>query len=218
MAIILLGILTLFLGVLVAIRIFRFISRKVKGKTIRTAREFSFIIFLFLAMIASTLSVFYFVGKEVVHQAPKAVALGKEAISNTVAFGTEAVFEGVGRTADHFNQKWEKEYQNRLNNITIEISAMDRKPMDAKKDSIFIEAILSNSNSIEDRVALNTLASQNYLLIGDSSELFYPVQIVAENDIQFVPKGKSSFKFITVMPEGTEPRYFRLLDKIQTIQ
>jgi hypothetical protein len=81
-----------------------------------------------------------------------------------------------------------------------------------------LDVVLINKNKNQDRVSLNALVDKNYILIGDSTKLYYPVQIISNQQIDFVPSGKSQFIFQTAMPDSAQPVWFRLLDHEQKVQ
>ena len=216
--IILFGFLTLIFGLLIGLRVLLFIRKKVQGKEINFPKEMLFILLLFFAMVGSGIYTVVKIGKEAAEKAPKVVEAGKTAISNTVAFGTEAVFEGFGKSIDHFDQKWEKAYQKKLENISIETSAIKRFSIGNNKDSIVLAGIMHNKNPEDERIDLVSLLEYNYLLVKGSNELFYPVKILSKVSIQFIPSGKTEFTFHTAMPDTIKPIAFRLSDQKIDIQ
>lgn len=153
----------------------------------------------------------------VVENKDEILGYGQKAVSNTVAYGTTAVFEGFGKSFDHFEEKWDADYVRQLRNVDLEVKAMRKDSVDEVNDKVTVDLVFNNRNSGDDRLSLSHISELNYILIGDTSELYYPVVLPANHNTRYLPAGKSAVTFEGIVPKDLEIKYVRLLDENKVV-
>ena len=138
---------------------------------------------------------------------------GQKAISNTIEYGTTAVFEGIGQSIDHFENKWEEEYIRRLKKVEFEIQDYNLEPLDSNLSTINLSVIAINNNEDKEWLNLGDLDKNNYVLISDENELFYPLNFTTNQYENFLPKGKTVLRFQGQVPSKAKLKYFRVLNE-----
>ncbi len=145
----------------------------------------------------------------------KILNAGQKAISNTIEYGTTAVFEGIGQSLDHFEEKWEDDFIIKLELIDFEVQKYEIKKIDSTSSIIEVDVIATNNHD-EDWITLGDLDRNNYVLIGDKNDLFYPMYF-RDSDLQryelTIAPGKHLLEFSGQIPSNTEVKYFRILNK-----
>lgn len=194
-------------------RIFNLVRNKVKGEEINYKNQFS--ILGSLIVVIGILCVYdIYLGVSLANQNKNEILdYGQKAIASTVEYGTTAIFEGIGKTVDHFQEKWEDNYMTQLKNVDVEIKEITKESIDDKDDKVFIDLIFNNKNSESDRLNLGHISDNNYILISDEDGLYYPLKISNNQYDNFLPTGKTVLKFEGIIPSTMQVEYIRLLDE-----
>lgn len=145
----------------------------------------------------------------------KIISLGQNTVSKTVEIGTTTVFLGIGKSFDHFEKKWDSEYKKKLSNVDVEIKKITKDSFNTNK--IYVDLIFNNKNPKDKKVNLNKISGNNYILIGDNNNLYYPLTINNNQYDHYLPHGKIVLQFEGVVPEDLKVKKIRLLDRIQEV-
>ena len=97
---------------------------------------------------------------------------GQEAISETVKYFSVAVLEGVGKTYEHFEEKWDKERMEKFYALKIKILS-SKKEMQNKKSSLRLT--LEVTNISKESIDFRELVTHQLLLLKSKNEAYYPV-------------------------------------------
>ena len=97
---------------------------------------------------------------------------GQEAISGTIKYFSVAVLEGVGKTYEHFEEKWDKERMEKFYALKIKILS-SKKEMQNKKSSLRLT--LEVTNISKESIDFRELVTHQLLLLKSKNEAYYPV-------------------------------------------
>jgi hypothetical protein len=147
----------------------------------------------------------------------KILDASQAAISDTIEFGTTALFEGVGQSWDDFEAKWEDKFVTKLKKVDVEIQNVMTESHDDKHDMVTVDLIFNNKNVGAEYLSIDTLGTNNYLLIGDENEIYYPVSIQNGKNYNYLPSGKTLLQVKGKVPTETKISYFRMLNQKHSI-
>jgi len=192
------------------ILIIRAIRKKVKGERIT-----NFPILIALPFIVVFLGVYdgFLILSSLNDNKYKILDAGQSAISNTIEYGTTAVFEGIGQSFDHFEEKWEDDYIRRLRKVEVEIKNASTTFVDDTHEIVTVDVIFNNHNNEADYLSIHSLGTQNYLLLGDENEVYYPVNILNKENYNYLPSGKTMLQITGQLPKGAKLSLLRLLNE-----
>jgi len=219
--IIILSLLIGIVGILLFYLIVRLIYKKLKGEEIKLKTNLLYIGLCVLMLGGLIVTNLYLVTSKVIEKKDEIVDMGQEVLSNTVEFGATAVFEGMGKTMDHFKEKWKNEDDMLSKDIEITITETHRKKIDEQSDSLSIVLILNNQSLDNASISLRQVAK--YLLIGDQDSLLYPLTC-AENCTSLpigntiLPSGKTRHTFHSIIPHTFDLRFIRFHDKYKSVK
>ncbi len=143
----------------------------------------------------------------------KILDAGQSAISNTVEFGATAVFEGVGQSWDHFEEKWEDDFVRKLKKVDVELKSIMSTIVDKEHNSVVVDVIYTNNNTAKDELSIDGIGRNNYILLDDENEVYYPVRIENKDNYNFLPSGKTMLQLTGVVPSDTKITSLRLLNQ-----
>ena len=135
--------------------------------------------------------------------AAKVKDVGKHA-ARIVNLGSTDVLEELGRTADHFKEKWKAEALERVKRLDIAVIEAVTEDTDAGR---MLKVMLSVKNNNDQAVDFNELLSGQHLLLKDSKGLCFPIDGVEHKDT-LLPPGILSGRQIEIrLPPGIDPTH-----------
>lgn len=136
--------------------------------------------------------------------AAKAVEVGKNVIARGVELGSTGVLEGIGKTADHFKEKWRTEALEQVKRLDIGIVEAVTEDTDAGR---MLKVMLSIRNNNDQGVDFNELLSNQHLLVKDSKGLCFPIDGIEHKDGTLPPGVKSGRQIEIRLPAGIDPTH-----------
>ena len=97
---------------------------------------------------------------------------GQEAISGTIKYFGVAVFEGVGKTYEHFEEKWDKERIEKFHDLQIKILSSKKKIQNGKAS---LHLTLEVTNTSKESIDFRELVTHQLLLLKSQNEAYCPV-------------------------------------------
>lgn len=200
----------------------KLIIQKKKGIEVNFKKKIPVLILLFVLIIASSVYNIVLAVTLINENKSKIAEVTSEAFSDAVGFGSTILFEGLGKSFDHFEEKWDKELIDNLNNIQLTVIGIDtlnentldetlileNNAADSSIDSseynkIVFEISLLNKNTKKEDIYFSTLIYENYILLQDSDDVCYQFNS-EENLSRKIIVGKSSLKLYSVVPKDVE--------------
>ncbi len=204
------GIITFLLIVFTIYWVIKTVKKKLEGNKINILPFFGLTICTLIAGVFCIYSILSFLNDN----RGKIANMGQEAISNTVEYTSVAVLEGLGKTVDHFENKWDKKRLDALGNLKVSINKFDSTRLSETIVKIEMEVEIEN-NELDQDFYLKDIETDNYLLIGDSKDLVYVLKF-KEAKGKLI-KGKSNHLVTVLVDPGYKPVYIRLGDSIVEI-
>lgn len=210
--IILFGVLDFICGLILFWFIFSLIRKKVKGENINILK--------YVFKIGGTLTIigllivyqFYLSFSYVKNNSDEILNVSQEVISETVEYGTTAIFEGLGNTIDHFQKKWDDKFVSKIKNIDVlQAKIVNTKIID-NNQNIMIIVTLNNNNTLENTIRFNEIIKNNYALIATNDSVFFPLSTYENQGNNILPTGKTILKLKGIVPIRTEISNFTLLN------
>jgi hypothetical protein len=97
---------------------------------------------------------------------------GQEAISGTIKYFSVAVLEGVGKTYEYFEEKWDREKIEKFNALELKIISSQKEIQNGKTS---LHLVLEVTNRGKNSIDLKDLVVQKLLLLKNKNEAYYPV-------------------------------------------
>ena len=216
--IILISVLTGTIGIILIWRIYKTVSKKLKKETVDIKSSILSIGSLGLILGGLILYNIYLISSKIIDNKDELLGYGQKAISSTVNYGATAVFEGLGNTIDHFEDKWDSKYSEQLKNVDIEIKSVARKSINENSDTLIAEIIFNNRNTDKEKLNISHISDNNFMLVGDIDSTYYPLRIRNYQYNNYLPSGKTVLTVEGVVPKNLNIKYFRLLDTIKEIK
>lgn len=198
------GTISIILSCIVMIWIVRFFKKKLNGEKPSIVP----IIILGLGIAISGVFCVYSLVAYLADNKDKIADLGQEVISKSVEYTSTAVFEGLGKTIDHFEEKWKDEYLNALDQIELEVVGVEYSEIDSLSQMLILEIEFQNPSDQSTEIHLSTLENKEYLLVGDSATILYPLTF-REGTGKLV-KGKSRHYMQATVQHGIQPAYLHV--------
>ena len=95
---------------------------------------------------------------------------GQEFISETISFGSIAILDGVGKTYEHYENRWEKESLKDANSLRFTI--VSTKRLDEK-----IQIVFNVTNDSSHMINLNDMVKDELILLKDKKNICYPLDM-----------------------------------------
>jgi len=202
-------------GFLLFYLIVRLIYKKLKGKEINLKTNLLYMGFCVLALGGLILMNIFFIASKVIEKKDEIVDMGQDALSSTVAFGATTFFEGMGKTMDHFEEKWEIEGVKLSKDIEVTIGDSYREKNNEQSDSLFITLIFDYQKKDSIKIVMSDI--YDYLLIGDQDSVFYSLKHESFNS-RVLHEGKTSRTFHCIIPHTFDLHYIRFYDTYKNVK
>jgi hypothetical protein len=138
--------------------------------------------------------------------------IGKEAISTTIEYTSTAILEGFGKTADHFEEKWDEEDLKNLDEIDVKVIDYYFENSDSLRQEITIDIEFNNNG--EKDVSFYNIESNNYILISKNGDSFYPISFVNRQNTHVINKETTNLLVMAKVPLDFELKTIKVGNRI----
>jgi hypothetical protein len=139
---------------------------------------------------------------------------GPELAREAIASGTRLALEGMGRTMDHFEAKWDAAAHAQAAMLEPDLLSARIRTRDGARE---LELSLSLRNTGTEAIDLAALIRRQILLLRDTKGLHYPLKPPA-GETAGLPPGQVSGRVLrVVLPDGVEPAALVLPGKVARI-
>ncbi|MFN3404979.1 MAG: hypothetical protein ACK40G_12840 [Cytophagaceae bacterium] len=216
--IILISGITFIAGIILTWNIITMVIKKIKKQPINLKSQLIRIsILIFVVGVLSVYNV-YLITYKIIDNRDQILDYGQKAISASVDYGATAVFEGLGNTIDHFQDKWDAKYSEQLKNVDIEMQTFTLKHLDENNDTFIADIIFHNKNTDNEKLNLSHISDNNFMLIGNKDSIYYPIRINNNQYNNYLPEGNTVLKVEGILPKSFEVKFLRLHNAIKEIQ
>jgi hypothetical protein len=132
----------------------------------------------------------------------KVTALGQELLTSAVNFGTVSIFEGLGETADHFNEKWRQKMLTGVKALEFSVVSCQETRKSGRRE---IDLVLAIRNTSDKSANFNDMVEHQLILLKDPNGMCYPMSgVTFDNSI--LPPGLTSVRQIHItLPDKISP-------------
>jgi hypothetical protein len=144
------------------------------------------------------------------------VGSGFEAAGEGFGKGFEAAGEGIGsgiaKAAQSFEKNWDKGRLKQLEKLHISFSSMDYEIQ--KESKIYdIELIFNNTSPAEEKLYLDDLIGNHYLVVCDRDDFAYTI-LFKQNSNTIILFGKSKYRFNVTVPKDVDITHARFVNTV----
>jgi len=130
---------------------------------------------------------------------------GQDLVSSVMSFGMVTIIDGFGKTAEHYEQKWEQQKVAQSDKMSFSIVAVE-VIKDANKPMIHIT--FSAKNSSNQIVSLNQMIKDELILLKDDRGLCFPLTLSDNREITIAPNSSIVSEVDVLLPKGVTPKAF----------
>lgn len=194
-------------------RVFSVIRKKVLKKSVSLKKQGVIVGVSIIILLSLIVYDAFLVANAAYDNKDEILNFGQKTVSESVTYGTTAVFEGIGGTMEHFQEKWDKEYQKKLDQLDITVYAFRQYSINESTDEVELTLIVNNSNPVSNKIDIDQLFQQNSLLIGDTAEVYYPLTPASDYTTYVLPQGKSRMHLMSSVPSSSRLESVRFMNR-----
>lgn len=196
-------------GIVLLYQLYSLIRKKLKNEDISLKNTILGLGINLLVTGGLTAADIYFTGKYLLENSAKILSKSQDAASDIIGQGSTTIAEGIGKSMDHFEEKWKEEEQKIMADISIEILDKKRDTMDATHDLFVVTMKCNNNHPADEKISLNTIEEQQYLFIGDKDSIIFPLQFEKSENNNTLLHGKTIQKAKVKIPKNYNPAFVR---------
>jgi len=130
---------------------------------------------------------------------------GQDLVSSAISFGIVTLTDGLGKTSEHYQQKWEREKLIQSNKMEFSIIAIKEKK-DGEKPMLHIT--FSSKNGSNKTISLNQIIRDELILLKDSKGLCFPLKLSNNRELTIAPHSSLVSEVDVVVPDGVSIKEF----------
>ena len=125
---------------------------------------------------------------------------GQHAISGTIKYFSVAVLEGVGKTYDHFEEKWDAKQVKNFENLELRVLSSKRNEKHGKTS---LHVVLEVTNRGQETIDFKELVTHKLLLLKNKNSDYFPVTFDGTiNERMLIPPATTIEQEIDIVVHG----------------
>lgn len=196
-------------GIVLLYQLYSLIRKKLRNEAISLKKIILGLGINLLVTGGLTAASIFFTGKYILENSAKILSKSQDTASDIIGHGSTTLAEGIGKSMQHFEEKWKKEEQKIIADISIEMLDKRRDSMDLNNDLLVIKLKFDNKHSADEKITLNAIEQYQYLFIGDKDSIIFPLQLEKSEINNALPQGKTIQTAKVKIPKNYTPVFVR---------
>jgi len=130
---------------------------------------------------------------------------GQDLVSSAMSFGMVTIIDGFGKTAEHYEKKWEHQKVAQSDKMSFSIISVQESK---NRDKPIIHITFSAKNNSSQIVSLNQMIKDELILLKDDKGLCFPLNLSNNREITIAPHSNIVSEVDVALPKGVSPKIF----------